>query len=570
MYGINDTSFKKYRIWRGLGTKVSANSRLGMEIAANNKNTRTISKHEVERIVSNNKMCNAMYFWPITNILEVMARNGKINGIYLNMKQGWQFQDVTYDEIKTKNKMSWKVRYDNYDDFVVDINQIRDYRMYHINANTSNEETENVVNDMLRDEWTMNVIDGNVTRKQLWHKYRMDTIKIMNLEFRLKDDITNRGVTEIPIVFCEDNGDYNSQKYDENKLRLLENKWSVTTGASSIPTKKKKKQQVQKTKSKTKQIRMGNEELIKSTLEIKKMLVSLKENPISNEEMLTFDKFDQIKAVNETKFDEETKEMMMQIIVSRQEDGELKYKTLEDVLLTGKNYMIQMPKIETLRTNILGMVQEIENSAPENWNDRNLQQRLQKMTGIRMKKLINHNLKEIVRVLVTFRKEMELINELKSQCETKENFNLVQFKDLLKQIIGEKEYENEKIEFMDRWCEEIENNLERGMNKGSTSNRNEDEENKQMCSTVKKANKRRFVISSDSEDSFIIPKKAKWPKMTKKTNVTKRQIEYGPVRKEETIIISSDSCQDVSNSDTNSDVIPRDNITYLMYSSEEE
>ena len=91
-----------------------------------------------------------------------------------------------------------------------------------------------------------------------------------------------------------------------------------------------------------------------------------------------------------------------------------------------------------------------------------------------------------------------------------------------------------------------------------------------MCSTVKKANKRRFVISSDSEDSFIIPKKAKWPKMTKKTNVTKRQIEYGPVRKEETIIISSDSCQDVSNSDTNSDVIPRDNITYLMYSSEEE
>ena len=189
MYGINDTSFKKYRIWRGLGTKVSANSRLGMEIAANNKNTRTISKHEVERIVSNNKMCNAMYFWPITNILEVMARNGKINGIYLNMKQGWQFQDVTYDEIKTKNKMSWKVRYDNYDDFVVDINQIRDYRMYHINANTSNEETENVVNDMLRDEWTMNVIDGNVTRKQLWHKYRMDTIKIMNLEFRLKDDI---------------------------------------------------------------------------------------------------------------------------------------------------------------------------------------------------------------------------------------------------------------------------------------------------------------------------------------------------------------------------------------------
>ena len=83
-----------------------------------------------------------------------------------------------------------------------------------------------------------------------------------------------------------------------------------------------------------------------------------------------------------------------------------------------------------------------------------------------------------------------------------------------------------------------------------------------MCSTVKKPNKRRFTISSDSDDSFIMPKAAKmlnWKENSMK-NVTKR----------EEIIISSDSCQEISNSDTSSDIIPRENITYIEYSSEEE
>ena len=370
MYGVKDTSFKKYRVWQGIGEKVSAKSRLGMEIEASNKNTRCISKHEVDRLVSGNKAFNAMYFWPLTNILEIMARNGKINGIYLNMRQGWHFQDVTHDEIKTKNKLAWKVRHENYEDFLKDIQMIRDYRIYHTNINTEKEEAVNFVYDMLRDEWTMNVVDGNVTRKQLWQKYRMDTIKNMNLEFRLKDDSGNKGVTEVPIVFCEDNGEYKMQKYDEKKLQLLENKWDITNGESSIPNKKKKKQTVQKTKCKTKQIRMGDKELVTTTLEIKKMFLSLKENPISNNDMMTLDKFDQVNEVKRTIFDEETKEKMIQIIVSRQDKDDLNYKVLEEKLLSGRNYMIRMPKIETIRTNILGMVQEIEDNAPEKWEDR--------------------------------------------------------------------------------------------------------------------------------------------------------------------------------------------------------
>ena len=569
MFGIKDTSFKKYRVWRGIGEKVSKNSRLGMDIADSNSNTRCISKYEVERIISDGKSFNAMYFWPISNVLEIMARNGKVNGMYLNMKQGWYFQDITHDEIKTKNKLAWKVRHENFDDFVTDIKMIRDYRIFHTNINTEKDEAINFICDMLRDEWTMNVIDGNVTRKQLWQKYRMDTIKYMNLEFRLKDDTNNKGVTEIPVVFCEDNGEYRLQKYDEKKLQLLENKWNITNGESTIPNRKKKKQTVHKVKNKTRQIRMGNEELVTSTLEIKKLILSLKENPISNDEMMTLDKFDQINEVNRTIFDEETKEKMIQIIVSRRDKDDLKYKVLEDKLLSGRNYMIRMPKIETMRTNILGMVQEIENNAPENWTDLNLEQRLQKVTGNRMRKLMNHNLTEIVRVLVTFKKEMDIVNELKSQCESKEKFDLVQFKDLLKQIIGEREYENEKIEFMDRWCDEIESNLERGMKKASNNDMNDTRaERKQlMCSTVKKANKRRFVISSDSEDSIIFSKSAK---MTSNKRLMGMRKEYTPIKKNETITISSDSYQEVSNSDSNSDVIPREGVTYLMYSTDEE
>ena len=572
MYGINDTSFKKFRVWRGTGAGVSPNSRLGMEISASNKNERCVSKHEVERLTCNNKTFNALYFWPLPNILEIMARSGKINGIYLNMKQGWYFHDVTHEEIKTKNKLAWKVRYEKYEDFLEDIDEIKNYRIYHTDINTNKSETINFIHDMLREEWTMNVIDGNVTKKQLWQKYRMDTIKFMNLEFRLKDDAINKGVTEIPIVFCEDNGDYKLEKYDEKKLQLLENKWRITNGESNIPSKKKKRQIVQKVKGKTKQIRCGTEELLEVTLKVKKLLLSLKTDPISNSEMMTLDKFDQIKEISRTIFDEETKEKMNMIIMSRKDKDDLKYKVLEETLLSGKNYMIRMPKIETIRTNILGMVQEIESNAPESWEDNSLEQRLQIVTGNRMKKLLNRNLEEMVKVLVTFRKEMEIVNELKNQCETKEKFDIVQFNDLLKQIIGEKEYDNERIDFMDRWCEEIEINIERGMKKASNCNKKEEtvQRKQLMCSTVKKASKRRFVLSSDSEDSFVIPKTAKMMRPKRNEMRMIKRYDTPSTSKNDTIVISSDSCQDVSNSDSNSDIIPREKVTYLTFSSDEE
>ena len=562
MYGTNDTSFKKYRLWKGIGPNVSARSRLGLEIDASNKNPRNISRRELETVTTDKKMFNAMYFWSLPNILEIMARNGKINGVYLNLKQGWFFHGITHDEIKTKNKQSWKVRYEKYEDFIEDIEMIKEYRIYHTNRDTRNEEAIKCINDMLRDEWTMNVIDGNVTRKQMWHKYRSDCIKVMNLEFRLKNDIMNLGTTETPIMFCEDNGDYNVRKFDESKLNLLENKWKVTNGESSIPNKKKKKQNVQKTKDKTKKIRVGTEELIEEMRDFKKLLLSYKETQAVKGEMVTLDKFDQIKEIERMIYDDEIKEKMMHVIMSRQDNDDLQYKVLEEKLLSGVNYTIRMPKIEVIRTNILGMVQEIDNSAPEEWSDINLEQRLQKITGIRMKKLINHKLQEIAQVLLTYRNEIETVNDLKSQCETKTKFDLKQFTDLLKQTVGEKEYNNERVEFMDRWCEELEKNIERGMK--PNSNCNEKQENdKALVKKFMENRKRRFEISSDSEDSFNVPR----PRKMAKTNVTKSI--QGCNNYNEEIVISSESCRDTSNSES-SDIIPREKVTYLEFSSEEE
>ena len=221
-----------------------------------------------------------------------------------------------------------------------------------------------------------------------------------------------------------------------------------------------------------------------------------------------------------------------------------------------------MPKVEVIRTNILGMVQEIDNSAPEEWSDINLEQRLQKITGIRMKKLINHKLREIAQVLLTYRNEIETVNDLKSQCETKTKFNLKQFTDLLKQTVGEKEYNNERIEFMDRWCEELEKNIERGMKPNSNCNEKHDND-KALVKKFMETRKRRFEISSDSEDSFNVPR----PRKMAKTSVT-RGIQ-GCNNYNEEIVISSESCRDASNSDS-SDIIPREKVTFLEFSSEDE
>ena len=555
MFGTNDSTFKKYRLWRARGSTVSPKSQLGLEIKDNNMSTRTVSSHEVETVIKKNKAYNALYFWPISNILEYMARNGKINGVYMNWKQGWKFNSVTHDEIKTKNKLEWKVRHEKYEDFINDLVQIRNYRLHYINKNTDKEEAITIINDMLKEEWTMNTLDGNVTRKQLWHQYRSDTIKIMNLEFRLKDNAISRGITEVPLVINEDNGKYFLEMYNAAKLQAIEERWNVVESATTIPSRKKKKSNT-KSKIKMKQMRAGTEEMMDELKEIRNLIIAMNKREDTEGSTITLDKFDQIRQVERSIHDEDTKEIMVQIILSRQDNDNLQYKVLEEKLLSGKDYLVHMPRIEKLRTNLLGMVQEINECAPGKWEDRNLIERLQIITGQRIKKKIEYELSKITEILVQFRKETEIINEIKSECETKEKFDIIKLKDELRKMIEEKEYENVQYEFLERWCEEIERNVTKGFAKGdSTNEKNKTKMKMLKPSTSKITNKRgRFTISSDSEDSF---EKVQISKMKRtKLNISE-------------IVISSDS-NDNANTSNNSEVIGRDNYTYVVYSSEEE
>ena len=556
MYGVNDTSFKKYRLWRSKGSTISSKSQLGMEIDDNNANQRTISAHEVESVIKKHKAYNALYFWPISNILEYMARNGKVNGMYLNWKQGWQFDSITHEEIVTKNKIEWKVRHEKYEDFVEDIVQIRNYRIQYINKNTEKEEAIAIIDDMLKEEWTMNTMDGNVTRKQLWHKYRGDTIKVMNLEFRLKDNAISKGITEVPIVIDEDNGQYFLEMYNSVKLQAIEEKWEAIESNTVIPNRKKKKATSKKTKASTKQMRIGTEELLNELKEMRNLFVAIKKKETTRECEISLDKFDQIRQVERSIHDDKTKEIMVQVILSRQDNDDLQYKMLEEKLLSGKHYLVQMPRIEKIRTNILGMAQEINECAPNSWNDESLIDRLQIITGQRIKKRISHELKKITEVLVQYKKEMEMINELKTHHETKDKFDIVSFKDELRRIIEEKEYENVQYEFLERWCEEIESNINKGFTKKNVQKTNTMRKIMDKPSTSKESKKRnRFTISSDSEDSFEIVKK-------------NRLLRTKPTNNE--IVISSDSNGEINTSTNSSEIIMRENDMYVEISTDEE
>ena len=118
-------------MWRGIGTKVSEKSRVGLEIKYNNEKPRPMSSREIELITKNDKAVNIMYYWPIKNILEIMARNGKVVGKYMNARQGWIFEECTLEEIKIKHRFDWKVRHEHFEDFVEDLETIRDYRIYY-------------------------------------------------------------------------------------------------------------------------------------------------------------------------------------------------------------------------------------------------------------------------------------------------------------------------------------------------------------------------------------------------------------------------------------------------------
>ena len=499
MYSTQESSFLKYMIWRGIGTKVSKMSRLGQDIEYNNSKPRPMSSREIELITKHNKAVNAMYFWPIKNILEIMSRNGKIMGTYINGKQGWEFEDITLEEIKTKHKFEWKVRHEKLEDFIEDMELIRDYRIYHADKDLGTEEARMILSEMMEKDWTMNQYDGYLKIKQLHNKYKMDTIKTKNLEFRLRCDNYMNGITEIPIVIEEDSIERKGNKYNPIKLQIIEKKWFENEVSTNIPIKKKKGTGSKKDdKIKTEEIRIGTKEMLQEMKEIKTLLIDMKKTKIENEELMLLDKADQIREIERSIFDEETKDKVKQIILCRKDPEDLPYKMLEETLLTGKNYLVEMPRIEKFRNNIIGMMQEIEECKPEEWEDENIANRLQKIAGTRIKKLINSKMEEIIDVLLNFKKEIDLANDIKSLCEDKDKLDMEKFKNMLRETIETKEYKNIRYEFLERWCIEIEENWERGLKK--MKNENMEPKSKKYARYCTKGYKRKYEISSDEDE----------------------------------------------------------------------
>ena len=496
-------------LWQGIGRNTSPNSYIGLQIKEGNDKPRFMSLREIDSTTKKRKAFNALYFWPIENVLEVMARNGKMDGIYLNGRQGWHLTDIKREEIQTKHKLDWRPRYEKFQDFKNDMEMIRDYRLYHAHKDDITEENTQLLNEMVKEEWTMNSMDRYVTLKQLWHKYRSNIIKVKNLEFRLLEDNIAKSAVEIPIVIDEDEVEPLSTKINPTQLKIIENRWAKEEKSTTIPTKKKKFSNPRKRKMKTDKIRVGSDELLQELKITNKLILSLKEYEGKEEpELCTLDKMDQIREIERSIFDEETKERMIQIILSRQERTDLKYKILEEELLSGKNYLIQMPRIESLRTNLLGMIAEIENNKTEQWEDVSLENRLQIITANRIKSVFNHHINPIVKLLVEFRKEIELANELKEMCDSKDGFDLLLFKDMLRSTIENKEYEGIKYQFLERWCVEIEENIAKGMKTPKTrSDKMSTPNNKDLIPYLpnKISKKKRFEISSDDTSDEHLP-----------------------------------------------------------------
>ena len=140
--------------------------------------------------------------------------------------------------------------------------------------------------------------------------------------------------------------------------------------------------------------------------------------------------------------------------------------------------------------------QEIDECKPADWKDENIADRLQKITGTRIKKLLNDKMSEIVEILLKFKKEIDLANDIKSLCEDKHNFDMEKFKNLLRETVEAKEYENVRFEFMERWCTEVEENWERGIKKMEKKN-----ESTRIIQRTRH-NKRRYTISTDDEEEI--------------------------------------------------------------------
>ena len=292
--------------------------------------------------------------------------------------------------------------------------------------------------------------------------------------------------------------------------------------STNIPIKKKRGLIKKKSTNKVKEVRVGTKEIMDNIIELKSIMAAMKDNENQRlEDCNILDKVDQIREVQRSVFDEEVKEFMMQIILSRRDESDLQYKLLEEKLLTGKNYLLEMPRIEKIRTNILGMVQTIEEIDISTWNDESIIDRLQKITGIRMKQLLTHNLKGMVEILVQFKKEIELANDVKSLCEDKNKFDLVKFSTKIREIVETKEYENTRFEFLERWCMEIESNIEKGYKTVSKKENEKERVPKPNMKCIEARKRGRFEISSDEEEEIFtkpIAKKGKGKKCTNESD----------------------------------------------------
>ena len=163
MVGVNDSNFKRFMFWQGIGRNTSQNSYIGQQIAAYTEKPRFVSDREIQLTIQKRKAFNILYALPIKNLLEIMARNGKFNGMFLNAKQGWDIYDITKEEIITKHKLEWRPRHEKLVDFIEDMKVIRDYRVYNAAKTEISTENINVLDDTL--------LDINFGRRGSWRSY---------------------------------------------------------------------------------------------------------------------------------------------------------------------------------------------------------------------------------------------------------------------------------------------------------------------------------------------------------------------------------------------------------------
>ena len=462
-----ENPYPKYMIWRGGGTRTSKMSQLGEIISENNENPRFMSEWEIDRIINRKKSVCIWYYFPIRTILEIMARNGKIDGKYINKKIGWVLEDIDRREIQTEHKLEWKVDSKCFDKFRKDLIKIRNYRLYYTDRQRASDNAVQIAMAMLtQEEWTMNEYDGYVKLTDLWNEYQNNCKKTKNLEFRIQVEKMEKTKCEIPLVVMEDKDLYETKKCNPGRMFTIENEWENKNMEVNLSRRRKRKRkECSKELVDGKKIRFGNEEILEHMKEIKMMIASMKNEGNDNGENLVLDKADQLYEIERTVYDEEIKEVFKQIVLSRKDYNDLPYKMLEEDLLTGANFMIQMPEIEKVRNNMIGMLQTMNEMKTEKWNDNTLAERLQKIAGNRMKAVIQANLRSIMNEMIQFKKELEIANDLKAECETKNDFNVRKFADLLADTVGQNHYGDKRVHYLERWTEEIEKNLERGMKK---------------------------------------------------------------------------------------------------------